>query len=967
MKALLSMKVFFVATMVAAMTCSASTRAVSLAATNRDADNNIVSFDLTISEGSVDETNTLYIAYGVSDGGDTTNGWDVVEKACRVLGGETSKTVAAPEGIGPTYRYVKFFLSSGFEPDYDRLVSHVRANGSYLNTEYVPNQDTRVLGEFYVTGTSEYWFGCWGSYVNSAAYAIRGTGEGKYYHGYDGQGSDVAMQANFILNTHQLIDFNKNVASVTVLDGASAGAVQYEKTYTYKAFSAIQKLYVFAFNQAGSRYGGGNIQCHWLKIYDNGTMVRDYLPAVRGDVIGLYDALNDCFYPTVGGTVTAGDTQADLFRTAGEIVASSATLSYRQCTVTAAVVPAKAGTITMGASQTVDAGGIPGVMKVMRSHKDANLIGWRAAGTTEILATGYEFQPPTATDDVIYEAVFTAPDYDWTYAARYDSAACVEGVCDGLSWATAFTNLAEAIGFAAIFEGEVWVKAGTHTMPTDGVSLKSHVRIMGGFEGVDGKTPAEELAARDIDSHESILTGSYVVKQYGTADETAIIDGITFADCKNYAIYTSKEANIQAPVFNASNTRPVFTNCTFRGNAPVWMTAPGNRAKFYGCKFTAMSGGQYGRLFFECENGGTVEFHDCLLANTKQNGWPFVNFSSGNGGLFEDCLFTNNTVSSYGDGNYTAAAIAGRVCAPTFRRCKILWNTSENGGSITRYGQLVDCLVASNTVRHTTSTAASYLLVACQGSKIHRSSIVDNVFVREHPDTTGVSVSSAIFNVGGHQVAGGSSTIANNRFIATLGEGMTASFVTIGWSGVYYGGFVNCTFWNNDVTTEITEGCSDRRDANVTLINNVFWNDRADYRALKSTVESTTYGFAAYNNVIKGYDPEDASVHFKADTDNTAEDPGVMRRLQVGPNGERYQPVAKHGGATLPTLEVEVGANGAMRIPSQNNYRKCFNDTDLTAPITKMPDVLGNPWPTEGSFRGSAYVLHPTGLSVLVR
>ena len=60
-------------------------------------------------------------------------------------------------------------------------------------------------------------------------------------------------------------------------------------------------------------------------------------------------------------------------------------------------------------------------------------------------------------------------------------------------------------------------------------------------------------------------------------------------------------------------------------------------------------------------------------------------------------------------------------------------------------------------------------------------------------------------------------------------------------------------------------------------------------------------------------------------------------------------------------------ANGSMRIPSQSNYRKCFSAADLTEPITMMPDVLGNPWPSKGYIRGSAYVLRLPGLVIVIR
>lgn len=52
----------------------------------------------------------LWLAYGMSDGGDTTNGWDRVQHIQTVPAAETAIDVELPEGIGVDYTYYRFFV-----------------------------------------------------------------------------------------------------------------------------------------------------------------------------------------------------------------------------------------------------------------------------------------------------------------------------------------------------------------------------------------------------------------------------------------------------------------------------------------------------------------------------------------------------------------------------------------------------------------------------------------------------------------------------------------------------------------------------------------------------------------------------------------------------------------------------------------------------------------------------------------
>ena len=67
-------------------------------------------------------------------------------------------------------------------------------------------------------------------------------------------------------------------------------------------------LFIFTNNISGAASQFSNIRLYEFKIYDNDTLVRDYVPVVRQDgTAGLLDQVNEVFYANAGsGTFTVG-------------------------------------------------------------------------------------------------------------------------------------------------------------------------------------------------------------------------------------------------------------------------------------------------------------------------------------------------------------------------------------------------------------------------------------------------------------------------------------------------------------------------------------------------------------------------------------------------------------------------------------------------------------------------------------
>ena len=197
-------------------------------------------------------------------------------------------------------------------PDGYTEVEYIQNTGtSYLDTNFVPNQDTRIVADMQLVTLNDYprLFGAGGW---NAADGINVDYEGGHLLiSWFGKTSwtQTTLATNY--NRH-IYDLNKNYLYVdeTLLTS---------NTYTTK--TASDHLAVFAYIRNG-RPTTSNAdmlkECFkgklWsFKVYDNGTLVRDLVPCIKDsdNTVGAYDIVNDVFYTVPTGYTTdkliAGD------------------------------------------------------------------------------------------------------------------------------------------------------------------------------------------------------------------------------------------------------------------------------------------------------------------------------------------------------------------------------------------------------------------------------------------------------------------------------------------------------------------------------------------------------------------------------------------------------------------------------------------------------------------------------------
>ena len=178
--------------------------------------------------------------------------------------------------------------SDNFPQDFTKL-EYIESNGSQaLDTGYNPNNNTRVVLDYNLTQLTGKWMGIFAArdlngYANQYAYWSNETGV--YRSNYSGETGILFGSQN--TNRH-VIDKDKAVLKEDGIVVASHPAA---------TFSCNYSLHIFCGNSAGTLEHYARMRLYSCKIYDDGVLVRDYVPVKRNrdSLIGLYDLVNKTF------------------------------------------------------------------------------------------------------------------------------------------------------------------------------------------------------------------------------------------------------------------------------------------------------------------------------------------------------------------------------------------------------------------------------------------------------------------------------------------------------------------------------------------------------------------------------------------------------------------------------------------------------------------------------------------------
>ena len=178
-----------------------------------------------------------------------------------------------------------------------RQLKFIESTGTqYIDTGYIPNNNTKLDITFFTTGQSSLGGICvtnlnannqqgFGIYVNATNY-------GNEIFVDDG----TVKSFNREYKIHAILDKNQFYKN-EVLVG----------TFSTSTFTCNNTLPIFCLNRNGSIEQFSKTKLYECKLYDNDVLVRDFIPAKQGNKVGLWENVDGVFYGNSGtGSFVAG-------------------------------------------------------------------------------------------------------------------------------------------------------------------------------------------------------------------------------------------------------------------------------------------------------------------------------------------------------------------------------------------------------------------------------------------------------------------------------------------------------------------------------------------------------------------------------------------------------------------------------------------------------------------------------------
>ena len=176
-------------------------------------------------------------------------------------------------------------------------VEYIGSSGTqYIDTGFKHNQNTRMLADidFQPTRAWETPFGSFGganvSPQKRFGAEVNASDVLNLLYGSRGAQTITPKTA---YTGRKIWDFNKNVWKVGTIS----------KTHSSLTFQSEFNDFIFAVSAYDGEFCcGANMKLYSFKIYDNGTLVRDFVPCYRvyDGEIGLWDNVNNVFYENAG-------------------------------------------------------------------------------------------------------------------------------------------------------------------------------------------------------------------------------------------------------------------------------------------------------------------------------------------------------------------------------------------------------------------------------------------------------------------------------------------------------------------------------------------------------------------------------------------------------------------------------------------------------------------------------------------
>ena len=174
-------------------------------------------------------------------------------------------------------------------------LAYIQSTGTqYVDTLFKPNSNTKFVVDLQISNNACHVFGARTSYLQKALCLF-----------WKSNSASAIQVGNTQFNAGAFDETARHQVTMTATELYMDGNLK--KSYSTDYFQCEQNAWLMScYSSSASEYASGKL--YSCQIYDNGTLIRDYIPCqTAAGEIGLWDDVNSVFYGNAGtGTFTAG-------------------------------------------------------------------------------------------------------------------------------------------------------------------------------------------------------------------------------------------------------------------------------------------------------------------------------------------------------------------------------------------------------------------------------------------------------------------------------------------------------------------------------------------------------------------------------------------------------------------------------------------------------------------------------------
>lgn len=186
-------------------------------------------------------------------------------------------------------------------------------DGSYDEVEYIKSTGSQsIITDIIPTSTTKIVVDCELSYVSDAYTKVLGTYELNSYFSWWTNGTKLEA---YYGNSYQAMEGPVGRTILTA-DGNVWSTSNNSVSFDATTVTVTDPIYLFSI-EGGGNYSGSSMTLYSCQIYDNGVLIRDYVPCIDSNGLGgLFDRVGNKFYANAGtDSFIVGATTGSSFNT----------------------------------------------------------------------------------------------------------------------------------------------------------------------------------------------------------------------------------------------------------------------------------------------------------------------------------------------------------------------------------------------------------------------------------------------------------------------------------------------------------------------------------------------------------------------------------------------------------------------------------------------------------------------------